>query len=59
MSIRGFVARQAARATYLVERGLLAVEDAAREGGVLPRRPPTNAKEREQKNAARDEGRND
>jgi hypothetical protein len=59
MSLRDFVARQAARATYLVERGLLAVEEAAREGGVLPRRPPPNAKDREQKNAARDEGRNE
>jgi len=46
MSIKDFVARQKARAAYLVERVLTATEEASGEGGVLPKLPAKNERRR-------------
>lgn len=48
MSLKRFFQRQKARVDYLVERIALAVEDAAEEGGVLPKLPPKK-KDRQRK----------
>lgn len=46
MTIRDFLARQKARAAYLIERVLTATEEAAEEGGVLPKLPAKNQRRR-------------